>query len=155
MQIYVIYEKTNPFVGWIREQGRVDPSQTPDGSTMAEHVIRMATKYPDTGSHLFPSDTIVDPESQKFDQGTSTLIPLDPADITPKAQATLDEAQKAQDIIDSLPSWAAIGGALDSIRADATAATTVSELKTALAPLLDFTEKHVRVTYWLAKNRPD
>ncbi len=154
-QVYVIYEKTNPFPGWIREQGKVDLGQTPDDSTMAEHLIRMSIRYPDTGLHLFPLDTAVDPEVQKFDEVTEELIDLELGDITPNAQTILDEAQKEQDIIDNLPSWAAIESELDSIRADGAAATTINQLKAALGRFLDLEEKHARITYWLAKNKKD
>ncbi|HDZ27792.1 hypothetical protein LCGC14_1020540 [marine sediment metagenome] len=159
-QVYVFYEKTNPFPGWIRMYGGVDPNQTPDGSTLAEHLVTLKTKYPNSDYYLFPLGTEVDPETQKFDIGTSALVDIfdqsgnliDPSDITPKAQAVSDEAQKAQDIIDNLPSWAAIESTFNSIRNDGAAATTVSELKLALGRLLDFEEKHARITYWLAKN---
>ena len=141
-QVYVIYEKTNPFVGWIREQGKVDSNQTPDGSTMAEHMTRMATRYPDTGSHLFPLDTVVDPESQKFDQATSTLIDLDQVvDITPNAQAVLGATQKEADIIDNLPSWSQVETNINNIR----------DMDSAKAFIL----KLARVVYWNTKNRPD
>ena len=151
-QVYVFYEKTNPFPGWIRMYGKVDPDQTPDGSTLQERLDALLVKYPDSDYYLFPLGTSVDPETQKFDTGTSTFIALDPGDITPKAQAILDEAQKAQDIIDNLPSWAAIESELDKIKSDAAAATTIAGLKTALAPLLNFEKKHAKITYWLAKN---
>ena len=154
-QIYVIYEKTSPFPGWIRFYGKVDMDQAPDGSTKAEHLTRLATKYPDTGTYLFPLGTEVDLEAQKFDEATEELVDLDPGDITPKAQVILDEAQKETDIADNLPSWAAIESEFDSIRVDGAAATTINQLKAALGRFLDLEEKHARITYWLAKNSKD
>ncbi|KKL18935.1 hypothetical protein LCGC14_2470550 [marine sediment metagenome] len=141
-QVYVIYEKTNPFSGWIRFYGNVDLNQTPDGSTIAERLTALEVKYPDTGIYLFPLSTPVDPEFQKFDQGTSTLIDLDPVvDITPKAQAVLDADQKKQDIIDNLPSWSQVETNINNI----------SDMDSAKAFIL----KLARVVYWDVKNRPD
>ena len=140
-QVFVIYEKTSPFVGWIRFRGVVDMTQTPDGSTKAERLTRHETTYPDTGIYLFPLGTPVDPETQKFDTGTSTLIALDPGDITPTAQAVLDAAQKESDIIANLPSWSQVQTAINNI----------SSMADAKAFLL----KLARVVYWDVKNRPD
>ena len=154
-QVYVFYEKTNPFSGWIRMRGTVDPNQPPDGSTLQERLVALKVKYPDSDYYLFPLGTIVDPEAMKFDQGTSTLITLDPADITPKAWAVLNAAQKKADISANLPSWTAIENRFNSIRAAGAAATTISALKGVLASFLDLEEKHTRITYWLAKNSKD
>ena len=141
-QVYIIYEKTSPFSGWIRFYGVVDMSQSPDGSTKAEHLTRLTVKYPDTGMYLFPKGTMVNPESQKFDQGTSTLIDLDPVvDITPKAQAVLDATQKEADIIDNLPSWGQVEANINNI----------GSMDDAKAFIL----KLARVVYWDVKNRPD
>ena len=140
-QVYVIYQKTNPFVGYIEFYGNVDPGQPPDGSTLKERLDQLAIKYPDTDIYLFPLGTPVDPETQKFDTGTSTLIALDPGDITPTAQAALDTAQKESDIIANLPSWAQVQ----------TAVNNISSMADAKAFLL----KLARVVYWDVKNRPD
>ena len=53
-QNYVFYEKTNPFTGWIRMVGHVDPDQIPDGSTIAERLEKLKIKYPDSDYKLFP-----------------------------------------------------------------------------------------------------
>ncbi|HDZ15542.1 hypothetical protein LCGC14_2913870 [marine sediment metagenome] len=148
-QVYIIYEKTSPFSGWIRFYGVVDMSRSPDGSTKAEHLTRLATKYPDTATYFFPLDTSIDPEVQKFDQATSTLVDLfdengvliDSVDITPKAQAVLDAAEKEQDIIDNLPSWSQVEANINNI----------GSMDDAKAFIL----KLARVVYWDVKNRPD
>ncbi len=140
-QVYVFYEKTNPFPGWIRMYGSVYPNQTPDGSTLHERLVALKVKYPDSDYYLFPLGTSVDPESQKFDQATSTLIGLDPGDITPKVQVVLDEAQKAQDIVDNLPSWSQVETNINNI-------SGMDDAKTFLLKLS-------RVVYWLAKNQTD
>ena len=51
------------------------------------------------------------------------------------------EAQKAQDIIDNLPSWAQIATAVDNIAN--------------LADAKIFLKKLAHITYWLAKNKKD
>ena len=141
-QVYVFYEKTSPFPGWIRMYGNVDPNQTSDGSTLQESLDGFLTKYPDSDYHLFPLGTGVDLETQKFDETTSTLIALDPVvDITPKAQAELDAAQKEADIIDNLPSW-------DQVE---TNINNINDMDSAKAFIL----KLARVVYWDVKNRPD
>ena len=140
-QIYVFYEKTNPFAGWIRFHGVVDPAQTPDGSTLAERLTVLKTKYPDSDYFMFPLGTPVDPEAQKFDAGTSALVALDPADITPEAQAALDDAQKEQDFLSNLPSWNQVQ----------TVVNNIGSMADAKAFLLKLT----RVVYWLAKDSKD
>ena len=140
-QNYIFYQKTNPFKGWIRFVGQVDPNEPPDGSTLKERLLALLTKYPDSDYKLFPLGELPDPEAVKYDIATKTLVPLDVGDITPKAQAILDEAQKAQDIIDNLPSWSVVEAAINNI----------SDLASAKAFML----KHARVTYWLAKNKAD
>ena len=140
-QNYIFYQKTNPFKGWIRFVGQVDPNEPPDGSTLKERLLALLTKYPDSDYKLFPLGELPDPEAVKYDIATKTLVPLDVGDITPKAQAILDEAQKAQDIIDNLPSWSAIEATINNI----------SDLASAKAFML----KHVKVTYWLATNKAD
>ena len=140
-QTYVFYQITDPFPGWIRFYGKVDPAETPDGSTFQERLTALLVKYPDSDTHLFPLGTPVDPETQKFDPATSTLIALDPADITPTAQAALDTAQKESDIIDNLPSWAQVQTAVNNI--------------SSMADAKAFILKLARVVYWDVKNRPD
>ncbi len=154
-QVFVFYQKTNPFPGWIRFYGKVDPNEVPDGSTLQEALTALLIKYPDSDIHLFPPGTSIDPEVLKFDQVTSTLSTLDPGDITPEAQTALDQVQKEADIVAGLPSWIAVENTLDTVKANAAAATTLAQLKTALVPLMNFHKKHARITYWLAKNRPD
>ncbi len=65
------------------------------------------------------------------------------------------KAAKAQAIIDNLPPWNQVQNRVDSIRSNAAAASTVSQLKIALAPLLDLIEGHLRVTYWDVKDQAD
>ena len=155
-QNYIFYEKTNPFAGFIRFVGHIDPDGPPDGSTMNERLDQLLIKYPDSALALTDfSVPLPDPEAVKYDEGTGTLVPLEPGDITPKAQAVLDEAQKEQDIIDNLPSWSAINNQVDNIKSNAAAASTVQELKIALAPLVELIRKHLRVTYWSVKNSKD
>ena len=138
---YVFYEKTNPFPGWIRMIGQVDPDQAPDGSTLAERLEQLKIKYPDADYKLFPPGVLPDPEAIKFDIITETLIPFKPGNITPKAQEKLVKAQKAQDIINNLPSWAQVETAVDNI-------ANLADAKT-------FIKKLSRITYWLAKNKKD
>jgi len=152
---YVFYQKTSPFPGWIRFVDQVDVDQVPDGSTKKERFVQLLIKFPDSAIKQFPLGDLPDPKAVKFDIATETFVPLEPGDITPKVQEELDQAQKAQDIIDNLPSWGAIENVFTSIKANAAAATTLGQLKTALAPLLNFSEKHTRITYWLAKNKKD
>ncbi|KKK51377.1 hypothetical protein LCGC14_3115570, partial [marine sediment metagenome] len=136
-QVYVFYKKTNPFSGCIETHGIVDLNQPPDGSTFAEHLEKLKVKYSDSDYFLFPLGTEVDPETQKFDTGTSTLIALDPGDITPNEQEILDESQKAQDIADNLPSW-------DQVE---TNINNISDMDSAKAFIL----KLARVVYWDVK----
>ncbi len=152
-KLYVFYDKTTPFQGYIRETGKVNLNEAPDGSTVKEHLERLLIRYPGSEIKYFPLGLAPDKESQKVIG--KALVPLAVTDITPKAQKALDEALKRQDIADNLPSWSEVEGALDTIKSNAAAATTIAGLKAALAPLLDFEKKHARVTYWLAKNRSD
>ena len=138
---YIFYQKTDPFPGWIRFVAQVDPNETPDGSTLKERYTQLLIKYPDSAIKQFPLGDLPDPEAVKYDEATETLVPLDVGDITPKAQAELDQAQKAQDIIDNLPSWSAVETAINNI--------------SSLAQAKAFMLKHARVTYWLAKNTSD
>ena len=140
-QNYIFYQKTDPFPGWIRFVAQVDTAQAPDGSTLKERYVQLLAKYPDSAIKQFPLGDLPDPEAVKFDIATETLVPLEAGDITPKAEAILDEAQKAQDIIDNLPSWSVVEAAINNI----------SDLASAKAFML----KHVKVTYWLAKNKAD
>ncbi|KKM71166.1 hypothetical protein LCGC14_1433290 [marine sediment metagenome] len=82
-QVYVFYETADPFPGYIRFTGRVDMSQVSDGSTLKERLAALLTEYSSSAYYLFPLGTPVDPETQKFDAATSSLVPLDPGDITP------------------------------------------------------------------------
>lgn len=154
-QTYILYQKTNPFSGWIRFAGKVDPNELPDGSTFQERITDFLTEYPDSDIYLFPVDTLVDPETQKFDIGTSTLVALKPQDITPKARRALDQTQRGQDIATNLPSWIQVKNKLNSIKSDIVAATSLPQLKQALVQLLNFEEKQARIVYWLAKNQKD
>ena len=138
---YIFYEKTNPFPGWIRMVGHVDPDQPPDGSTLAERLVALKIKYPDADYKLFPPGVLPDSKAVKFDIATETLIPFEPGDITPKAQEKLDQAQKEQDIINNLPSWAQVETAVDNIAN--------------LADAKVFIKKLSRIVYWLAKNKKD
>ena len=139
---YIFYQKTeNPFKGWIRFVGQVDPDEPPDGSTLKERLIVLLAKYPNSDYKLFPFGDLPDPEAVKFDIATETLVPLDPGDITPKAQEELDQAQKEQDIIDNLPSWSQVQTVISNI-------SSLADAKT-------FLNKLTRVVYWLAKNQKD
>ena len=138
---YVFYEKTNPFPGWIRMVGKVDLDQLPDGSTLAERLITLKVKYPDADYKLFPLSELPDSEAVKFDQISQSLVPLEVGDITPKVQDKLDQAQKEQDLIDNLPSWAQVETVIGNIQ----------DLTDARAFLL----KLARIVYWLAKNSKD
>ena len=138
---YIFYEKTNPFPGWIRMVGHVDPDQPPDGSTLAERLVALKIKYPDADYKLFPPGVLPDSKAVKFDIATETLIPFEPGDITPKAQEKLGQAQKAQDIIANLPSWAQVETVIDNIANPADAKAFIKKLS--------------RIVYWLAKNKKD
>ncbi len=140
-QVYVFYEKTSPFPGWINMVGRVDPAQPPDGSTLKERLAALLIEYLDAGYKLYPNGPLPDPEAVKYDQATETLVPLEPGDITPKAQAVLDKAQKEQDLINNMPSWSQVQTTINNI----------SSMADAKAYLL----KLSRIVYWGAKNRPD
>jgi len=138
---YMFYQKTSPFPGWIRFVDQVDIDQAGDGSTKKERFVQLLVKYPDSAIKQFPFGDLPDPEAVKFDQATQTLVPLEPGDITPKAQEELDQAQKAQDIIDNLPSWSVVETAVDNI--------------SSLADAKAFLKKLTRVVYWLVKNTKD
>lgn len=138
---YVFYEKTNPFPGWLRFVDQVDPDEVPDGSTLKERYIQLLAKYPDSAIKQFPLGDLPDPEAVKYDIATQTLVPLDPGDITPKAQAVLDQTQKTQDVIDNLPSWSVVKNAINASFPD----TKQRKVVTGIA----------RITYWLAKNEKD
>jgi len=136
---YVFYEQTNPFPGWIRFVGRVNPQEPPDGSTLKERLVALLAKYPDAGYLLLPYGPLPDPEAVKVVGGN--LVPLAIGDITPKAQQALDAAQKEQDIADRLPSWQQARQAIDNI--------------SNLADAKSFLKKLTRVVYWLARNSKD
>ena len=140
-QNYVFYEKTSPFPGWIRMVGHIDPDQAPDGSTLAERLEQLKIKYPDADYKLFPPGVLPDSKAVKFDIATETLMPFEPGDITPKAQEKLDQAQKEQDFINNLPSWAQVETVVDNIAN--------------LADAKAFIKKLSRITYWLARNKKD
>ncbi len=154
-QNIIHYQKTSPFPGWIRNRSHIDTTIIPDGSTMAERFDALKIKWPDSDVVVKPFGPLPDPEAVKYDVAIDAFVPLEPGDITPEAQIELDEAQRAQDIIDNLPSWASIESTFDSIRADGAAATTINQLKAALGRFLDLEEKHARITYWLAKDSRD
>lgn len=140
-QIYVFYEKTNPFDGYIRFTGKVDMAQVADGSTLKEHLSALLTKYPDAGYKLYPNGLLPDPEAVKYDQATEKLVSLDHGDITPIAQAVLDQAQKEADLNANMPSWAQVQDTINNI----------SSLEDAKAYLL----KLSRIVYWNTRNTPD
>ena len=140
-QVFVFYEKTSPFPGFIQFVGRVDMAQPPDGTTIAERLEVLKTQYPDADYRLYPLGPIPDPEAVKYDQATQTLVPLEPGDITPKAQAVLDKAQKEADMAANLPSWPQVNNAINNI-------SNLAEAKA-------FLKKLARVVYWDVKNRPD
>ena len=134
---YIFYQRTEPFPGWIRMVGQVDPDQIPDGSTLKERLDQLLIKYPDSAIKQFPICDLPDPEEVKYDEVTEALVPLEAGDITPKAQRVLDEAAKAQALIDNLPSWAQVDTAIDNI--------------SSLAEAKAFIRKLTRVVYWIAK----
>lgn len=141
-KVYVFYSKNDPFQGYIKFTGYVDPLEPADGSTYAERLEQLLVKYPDHGLKLLPADTPVpDPEAVKFNWQTLEFLPLDPADKTPKMLEEEAKAQRDQDIIDNLPSWSQVQ-------------TTISNISD-LADAKVFLEKLTRVVYWLAKNAAD
>ena len=135
---YIFYQRTEPFPGWIRMVGQVDPDQIPDGSTLKERLDQLLIKYPDSGLKLFPSGVLPDPETVKYDEATETLVPLEVGDIVPKAQESLDQTQKAKAYIDNLPSRAVVMAAIDNAFPD-------TKQKNIVTKLAD-------VVYWLAKD---
>ena len=136
-----MYEPTTPFAGWIRFVDQVDVDQVADGSTKKERYVQLLAKYPTSVIKQFPLGDLPDPEAVKYDVVSRTFIPLLVTDITPKAQAVLDQAEKAQDYIDNLPSWSAVSTAVDNI-------TTIAGTKA-------FLKKLARVVYWDVKNSKD
>ncbi len=141
-QTYVFYDKTTPFQGYIRETGKVDPNEAPDGSTVKERLDRLLIRYPGSEVKYFPLGLDPDGESQKVIGGA--LVPLLTTDITPmaqKAQKALDEALKRQSIVDNLPSWAQVETNINSILS--------------MADAKAFLLKLARVVYWDVKNRAD
>ena len=140
-QVYVFYEKTTPFDGFIRFTGKVDMAQVADGSTLKERLAALLTEYPDSGYKLYPNGPLPDKEAVKYDQAAETLVPLEPGDITPAAQTILDKAQREQDLINNMPSWSQVQTTINNI----------SSMADAKAYLL----KLSRIVYWGAKNRPD
>jgi len=137
MEIYVLYHQNNPFPGYIFQAGEVDRSLPPDGSTMAEHVLYLKSKY---GAKLkyFPLGPIPDKEAVKV-VGNS-LAPLAVNNITPKAQEALDEAQEAQDASIDYPNWG-------SIVSEVAQAFTDPKQKTLIMKLL-------RNQYWRTRGKP-
>jgi len=141
LAIYVFYQKTDPFAGWIRMTGQVDPDQISDGSTLKERLDQLLIKYPDSAIKLLPVSELPDPEVVKYDTVAEAFVPLEAGDITPKAQRILDQETKAQALIDNLPSWAQVDTAIDNI-------SNLGEAKA-------FIRKLSRVTYWIAKDAED
>jgi len=115
LKTYIFYQKASPFSGWIRFTGQTNISAIPDGSTFLERLNALKIKYPDSELVFFPQGTIVDPEAIKYDELTSSLIPLEPKDITPEKQKLLDNAAKTQSIINNTPSWAQVETAVNNI----------------------------------------
>jgi len=139
LKTYIFYQKASPFPGWIRFTGQTDISAIPDGSTFLERLNALKIKYPDSELVFFPQGKIVDPEAIKYDELTSSLIPLEPKDITPEKQKLLDNAAKTQPIINNMPSWAHVE----------TAVNNIANLADAKAFLL----KLSLMAFWLAKNK--
>ena len=121
--------------------GHVDPAQPPDGSTLAERLVTLKSKYPDADYKLFPLGELPDPEAVKYDVATEALIPLEPGDITPRVQEALDQSQKAQDIITNLPSWTQVRNAIINAFPDPTQQSVILKLARAL--------------YWIAIDKKD
>ncbi len=115
---YILYQKTNPFPGWIRGVDQVDVDQIPDGSTKKERYVELLIKYPDSDIAVMDFGDLPDPEAVKYDVGTGNLIPLDPGDITPdvanETKVTEARAQIALDKFDDM-TYADIATLINSI----------------------------------------
>ena len=109
--------------------------------SLAAFLEKLLIKYPDSDYKLFPWGTLPDPESQKFHIATETICGLEPGDITPMGQKKIDQAQKAQDIIDNLPSWVQVETTINNI-------SNMAEAKAFLLKLS-------RIVYWDVKNKKD
>ena len=140
-QQFILYTMTNPFRGYLYAYGKVDTSETPDGSTLYEHIQNKLSENPDLRLHIFSTPVTLSEEireTKKFDIGSSSLVSQEPADITPAEKAATVEVAKVQALVDNLPSWAAVSSAVDGI--------------SNLADAKVFLKKLARVVYWLAKN---
>jgi len=136
---YLVYAKSDPFPGYIRSWGKVRLGLPRDGTTIEERLEALPAEY---GYMLLDRTVeIPDKEAHKWDEASESFVALEAGDTTPKKQAELDAQQKAQEIADRLPNWAAVENAVNNI----------SNLAEAKAYLL----KLSRIVYWLAKGKPE
>lgn len=138
---YIVYSKDHPFPGYIRTYGVVDVDQPRDGSTVIEDLENVPNEHPNLDYKLLPRGPQPDPQELKWDVDLQRFVSLEAGDITPKAQAKLDQQQKAQDIVDNLPSWNQVETAINNI--------------SSLAEAKAFLKKLARVVYWDVKNQKD
>lgn len=93
-KIYVLYQKTNPFPGWIRAVSYVNPDQPPDGSTLAERFSELKIKWSDSELSIRQkTPKLPNPEAVKYDEVTGNLIPLSVGDITPTAALKIEATE--------------------------------------------------------------
>ena len=140
IQQYVIYTLSDPFLGYIRGYGEINSEEAQDGSSTYEYIQRVLSDT-NLAVYVFESRVALSEElreDKKFDPGTEALVDLEAGDITPKAQAELNEAAKMQALVDNLPSWSQVDEAITAIGS--------------LADAKVFIRKLARVVYWLAKN---
>jgi len=135
---YIVYAKSDPFLGYIKSWGKVRLGLPKDGTTIEERLEALPVEY---GYVLLDKTVeIGDKETHKWDEVSQQFVPLEAGDITPKKQAKLDVQQKARDFLNNLPDWTTVESTVNNI----------SNLAEARAYLLKLSQ----VVYWLAKGRP-
>jgi len=135
---YIIYAKSDPFPGYIKSWGKVRLGLPRDGTTVEERLEELPAEY---GYVLLDRTVeIPDKETHKWDEASESFVALEAGDITPEKQAELDTQQKAQEIADRLPDWAAVENVVNNI--------------SNLADAKGFLLKLARVVYWDVKGRP-
>jgi len=144
---FILYEKTNPFPGWIRSTGILDDSNGPDGSTMIERLEQLLLKYPDSAYVLLDGDNRPDPEALKYDDINSTLIPLETGDITPEvARKQKQDDAKSQITLSDLAgkTYTEVGTWIDNSITDLQSAKTIikkmAKIELAIIKRMDLSE---------------
>ena len=164
MEIHFIHHMSNPFEGYILPNytGRIDRSNNPGMQAYLESVVAI---LPGTAIVYVPDVyDLPDSDAVKWDAAASSLIPLDPADITPEvaentelearhSDATTRMAAIAQMSHDDIDAWIdnvfnnmppTEAGALDWISTNVTDLATAKTALTKIASSLYDTREAAR-----------